>query len=422
MQYDDQDKKQGKYLSRKSAIMKKVAVVDYSFQEIAKTKTTQTDNSSGNIVFANLHSREETAGLKEPSFFSSNLIPDDQQPPVILAQDFTRDWSKNGQNASRKNSFLDEEDLDPLEALRLQQIYDKRMQVQNEMEADSQGEGSKIHAKDSLGESGEGSGPRNSEMASIDMMSKVITEMKVGKKPGQNGDEEHQSKEAGGEIGDSSFIPMVGSHSQHGDFEESARMKYLAQKELDEIRKTAHLEAYADAKASLDLTKIAAEARSVGYEAGFKEGEAKGFISADQKSQAVALNIQGLLAEFEKLKYNIMENAQENFVELVQAICEAVLDQYFTLDQDAFAKVILQAIKSGIQADQFVVHVHPEKFEAMKRVSIPGFVDKLKSDASLGKDEFKVDSDLTALSGNIRQMITDLLKKADVNLFDVKAS
>ncbi len=419
MQYDDQDKKAGKYLSRKSAVMKKISVIEYSFQEITKAKTTQTDNLSGNIVFANLHSAEETASLKEPMFFSSNLVPEEQQTPVIMAQDFTKDWTKNGQNGSRKNNFLDEEELDPLEALRLQQLIDKRQQDQHGHDAKQAFGSSESPAREGSLENRTESSPRNSEMASIDMMSKVISEMKSVKKdhPGSSLDDEEEVSE-----NDSSFIPMAGMPGQVADFEESARMKYLAQKELDEIRKNAYQQAYEDAKSSLDLTKISAEARSIGYEAGFKEGESKGFISADQQKEAVALNIQGLLNEFEKLKFNIMENAQENFVELVQAICEALLDQYFSVEPEAFAKVVLQAIKSGIQADHFVVHVHPEKFESMKDVSIPGFSEKLKPDSTLSKDEFKIDSDLTALSGNIRQMISDLVKKADVNLFEVKAS
>lgn len=419
MQYDDQDKKVGKYLSRKSSIMKKISVVDYSFQDITKAKTTQTDNLSGNIVFANLHSAEETADLKEPSFFSSNLLPEDQQSPVIMAQDFTKDWTKNGQNSSRKNSFLDEEEIDLLEALRLEQIFDRRQQDQRGQDTKSTVASPESTSRVDESEDRTESTPRNSEMASIDMMSKVISEMKSGRKDSQGSPLED---EASAIENDSSFIPLSGMPGQAGDYEESARMKYLAQKELDEIRKNAYQEAYEDAKSSLDLAKISAEARSIGYEAGFKEGEAKGVISADQKKDAVALNIQELLSEFEKLKFNIMENAQENFVELVQAICEALLDQYFAVDPESFAKVVLQAIKSGIQADHFVVHVHPDKFESMKGVSIPGFIEKLKSDSTLAKDEFKIDSDLTALSGNIRQMISDLVKKADVNLFEVKAS
>jgi flagellar biosynthesis/type III secretory pathway protein FliH len=301
--------------------------------------------------------------------------------------------------------------------MRLQHILDKRTHHQNEVEASSaMAYGNSIPAGVQAEKINEPI-QRNSEMASIDMMSKVLAEMTSGKKDSEDISIEDNGNVAGGD----SFIPMAGSTARNGDFEESARLKYLEQKELDEIRKNAYQEAYADAKSSIDLVKISAEAKSIGYEAGFKEGEAKGVISADQKKESLALNIQGLLSEFEKLKFNIMENAQENFVELVQAICEAVLDRYFSVDPEAFAKVVLQAIKSGIQSDQFVVHIHPEKFEAMKDVSIPGFIEKLKPDSSLSKDEFKIDSDLTALSGNVRQMIADLLKKADVSLFDVKA-
>jgi len=421
MQFDDQDERKGRYLSHKSKIMKKIAVLDYRFEEVSRTVATQTDNLHGNIVFANLHDEIETSSLREPENFSSPLKPEEQQKPIITAQDFTRDWSTETRGLTRRTSVLEEEEeLDPLEALRLRQILEKRSQEEQAHKDQASEESSHSHGvSKNLDEAREHSksseAHRNPEMASLDMMSKVLIDMKPNKKSTapQDGHAEHGTRK--------DFIPMETNTEGQGNFEDGARLQYLAQKELEDIRKRAMEEALSEARSSLDLEKIKQEAKSVGYEAGFKEGEAKGFITANQKAEAIALNVKSLLSEFENLKFNIMENAQENFIELSQAICETVLDQYFSVNPEAFSKVISHAIKAGVQSDNFIIHVHPEKYEALKNVTVPGFKERLKADSALAKDEFKIDSDLTALSGNVRQMISDLLKKADLKLFETQA-
>lgn len=421
MQFDDQDERKGRYLSHKSKIMKKIAVLDYRFEEVSRSVATQTDNLHGNIVFANLHDDIETTSLKEPENFSSPLKSEEQQKPIITAQDFTRDWSKETRGLTRRTSVLEEEEeLDPLEALRLRQILEKRSLEEQAHKAQESEESSHSHgaskSSDEIREASKSSDlHRNPEMASLDMMSKVLIDMKPSKKSAvlQDGHAEHGTQK--------DFIPMETNTEGHGNFEDGARLQYLAQKELEDIRRRAMDEALSEARSSLDLEKIKQEAKSVGYEAGFKEGEAKGFITANQKAEAIALNVKSLLFEFENLKFNIMENAQENFIELSQAICETVLDQYFSVNPEAFSKVISHAIKAGVQSDNFIIHVHPEKYEALKNVTVPGFKERLKADSALAKDEFKIDSDLTALSGNVRQMISDLLKKADLRLFETQA-
>lgn len=421
MQYDDQDERKGRYLSHKSKIMKKIAVLDYRFEEVSRSVATPTDNLNGNVIFANLHDQSEITSLKEPENFGSSLVPEEQQKPIITAQDFTRDWSKENRGLARQHSFLDEEEvLDPLEALRLKKILDRRHQSGSPHQVDEIQAHSLPSHNSKIDADHRENGPstdayRNPEMASIDMMSKVLIDMKPGKKNALPSEELLASGE------EKEFIPMDHHASGQGNFEDGARLQYLAQKELEDIRKRAMEEALAEARSQLDLDKLKFEARSVGYEAGFKEGEAKGFISSNQKAESIALNVKALLSEFENLKFNIMENAQENFIELSQAICETVLDQYFSVNPEAFHKVIAHAIKAGVQSDNFIIHVHPEKYEALKNVSTPGFKERLKADPAMAKDEFKIDSDLTALSGNVRQMISDLLKKADLKLFENQA-
>ena len=118
----DQNKKNGKYLSKKSGIIKKVSVMDYNFEEITKQKPVITDNILGSVVFANLHDAQETGNLPMPARFNEDLANPDTRNPIILAQDFTHDWNKSSLNKNKHYSILDDdEDLDPLEALRNKQ-------------------------------------------------------------------------------------------------------------------------------------------------------------------------------------------------------------------------------------------------------------------------------------------------------------
>ena len=79
MQYDDQDERKGRYLSHKSKIMKKIAVLDYRFEEVSRSVATPTDNLNGNVIFANLHDQSEITSLKEPENFGSSLVPEERK-------------------------------------------------------------------------------------------------------------------------------------------------------------------------------------------------------------------------------------------------------------------------------------------------------------------------------------------------------
>jgi len=441
----DQNRKNGKYLSIKSGIIKKVSILDYNFEEITNQKPLLTDNAFGSVVFANLHDENETKSLPLPDHFNDELANVEHKNPVIFAQDFTNDWSQSSLNKNKIYNILeDENELDPLETLRVHQknarSSNKNSGVENANASTPHTENQSNEARSDLqqtsdlggkdpksskakttqemnpGDSSNSNATRNPEMATIDLMSKVISDLQP--QIGKNQDDPENSVHLGSKDENTDFIPIAMEKNQGKSFEEGARMQYLAQKELEEIRKKAQEDALTEAKKNINIERIEAEAKSRGYEVGFKEGEAKGVMAAQQKKEELALNIEKILDEFGNLKFNILENAQENFLELAQAICEVILDENFKLNPHAFGQVIQHAITQATQSDQFLIYVSPERYDSLKDINIPGFKDRLRSDRSLQKDDFKIDSDLTAVSGNIRQMISDLLRKANIKLFE----
>ena len=212
-----------------------------------------------------------------------------------------------------------------------------------------------------------------------------------------------------------SFVPLDTAPAQGlKEVDQASVDNYLSQKELEEIRN----QAYQDAISEIDLEAIKQEAKSKGYEDGYKQGEAKASLSAQAETEAALDKVGDLVGEFEQLKFNILENVQENFHEITQAVCEAVLDHTVTLDPQKFANIIQNAISQTVESDNFKIRVNSKKLEQFKSVDLGSLDGKFIADDDLKEDEFKVDSDLTSVSSSIKEIILDLLEKADLDLFE----
>ena len=55
----ENDKLLGKFIAKKSKLIKKVSVNDYSFDEINISHISQTDNINGNIIHVRYHEEDE---------------------------------------------------------------------------------------------------------------------------------------------------------------------------------------------------------------------------------------------------------------------------------------------------------------------------------------------------------------------------
>jgi flagellar biosynthesis/type III secretory pathway protein FliH len=168
------------------------------------------------------------------------------------------------------------------------------------------------------------------------------------------------------------------------------------------------------------LDELKAQARSDGYQAGFREGEEKGLMSGQKTATQVFSKVTEIIKEFEGLKALVLENVQKNFYELSQAIGEALLGREFSIRPEAYATMIQRVIKDTVAPNEFKVRMHPETWQKVHDLSIPELEPHLVKDPAILPGEFRVESSLTVVDVNAKKMVQQLLEKADINLFDDK--
>lgn len=205
-----------------------------------------------------------------------------------------------------------------------------------------------------------------------------------------------------------SFTPLP-TQSQNGPIaaEEQAIESWKQQQEL--ARQNERL-----------LEDLKTQARSDGYQAGFREGEEKGLISGQKKAAQVFRKVEEIINEFDGLKSIVLDNVQKNFYELSQAIGEALLGREFSIKPEAYATMIQRVIKDTIAPNEFKVKMHPETWQRVYDLGIPELSPHLVKDPSVAVGEFRVESKLTVVDVSAKKLVQQLLEKADINLFEDK--
>lgn len=462
IQKEEEDKKIGKFISKKSKLISKVSIIDFSFSEISVTPATSPDNLHGNIIHARYHDEQEISlTARTPEKFNEELISKDMQAPPMVPVDFTESWLQQKLSRKKKASsvFENEEEV-------IAEINQKFSDIIGEEIAPSAG---KSKGENAPNESSEQDltdyeeSPHESQSFSIDsevsyskplnqnelpsievskdVRSSETKELSKSEKDSflsQDASMDYLSKQISNFNGHASskntpsgnstngpdksmtsnssdFIPMD-TDDQGGlnEVDKKSIETYLSQKELEDIRQ----KAYDKALENIDIDAAVAESKSLGYEQGFAQGEAKASLGARAETERAMEKIGLLVEEFEQLKFNILENVQENFMELTQAVCEAVLDRTISLDPKKFSDLIKTAINQTIETDKFKIKVSESKYEQLKHMELGDLTGKFSIDHELADDQFKVDSDLTSVSSSVKQIILELLEKADLNLFE----
>jgi flagellar biosynthesis/type III secretory pathway protein FliH len=205
-----------------------------------------------------------------------------------------------------------------------------------------------------------------------------------------------------------SFTPLP-TDSQNGPIaaEEQAIESWKQQQEL--ARQNERL-----------LEDLKAQARSDGYQAGFREGEEKGLLSGQKKAAQVFRKVEEIITEFDGLKSIVLDNVQKNFYELSQAIGEALLGREFSIKPEAYATMIQRVLKDTISPNEFKVKMHPETWQRVYDLGIPELSPHLVKDPSVAIGEFRVESKLTVVDVSAKKLVQQLLEKVDINLFEDK--
>ncbi|NRA62921.1 MAG: hypothetical protein HRU19_00475 [Pseudobacteriovorax sp.] len=172
-----------------------------------------------------------------------------------------------------------------------------------------------------------------------------------------------------------------------------------------------------DPKVEIDKENIYQKARSDGFEDGYRYGEEKAMLVVEEKVSMILSELANVVKEFEGLKGNILASTQENFQTVCQSLLESLLQKEFEMNPDSFTKVIQKAIAEAVPDDEFKILVSQDSYERLKSHIPEDLLQKIKVDQELDDHNFKIESQLSVVDGNIRQMITDLLEQADLALF-----
>jgi len=417
--HQEGQKRQGRFIKRTDPIAGVVSLNDFSFEEICRVPVSTFDNQSGSIIHARYHSAQElTRSIKMHDKFDQSLRDPESAERVLRPQDFTEEWRRTASKAKRKTSkFDDDDDLEnALLIAERESEENKQTKTTRRFESSNQGPDSgsnEVVSAEPLedlkmqGEAGK------SPDVIFESALHILAKGEVPKRDDQSPDSRDQDNKLDVPVEDSTFIQMEASKSpdSHENPEVTAMNVYKEKLAL----KVQH---------EMYLQEMAEEAKAKGYQDGFAHGEEKGLLQATEHARAVFGKVSDLIKDFESLKTNVLNNAQENFLELSQAIAEALLEREFKLDPKAFHVVIEKAIRENVKNDIFKVHVHPSAFDTLSKMELGELKDKLVKDDSLPAGQFRIESELSVVDVSARKLIQSLLQEMDLDLFEkhVKAS
>ena len=404
----------GRFLKKDSKLAKSVAIADFPFAEICETDVALMDNTKASILHVRLHDKEKMKTyVKQHETLDEPLIDRNKMPPVLQLKDFTKDWEKirlrmrkGGGHAVEFDDDLFDENGDPIEhssqskytpAATSSSITQETVEDKNKVEdtgvlkikPDPANKSADSSEQESVGKI------RTTLDESMQVVGKAIKELSV---------REHEPDESQNE---SAFIPMNPASTSSFNEQEVAAMEQYKQtaKGLEIIP-------------PMDKEKVIAEAAAEGYKSGFEQGEQKAVQQVRERGQLLFSKLSELITELQGLKKQVLDNIQENFYELSQAIAEALLKREFQIDPKSYASVIKRAIAEAVGDDSFKIKLHPSTLELVSSVDVGDLKGRLVADKSLQEFEFKIESNLSVVSTTVQNLIRDLLEKAQPQLFN----
>jgi flagellar biosynthesis/type III secretory pathway protein FliH len=448
----DGPKKVGRFIKKGSKVLGKVALTEFSFQEICAAPVVSHDNQSRSIIHSKFHEPVHLEkNVQAPEKFDADLQNENQRRPLLRPLDFTRDWERDKKLRKSRHARLGDED---------------EIDYEMDQDEDEDGDGFQAGVVPAVAASGDAKSAASAAAGEPKQAPKTNINADANAKPGDPAGNPNQQEgprydsmdivgkaiknlmhhdEAGtpeqplsaGNVKAGvakapapqapvaaaatpvaqstapqadAFIPATtqgtaGQQATHDPEAEAAKLyqQRLAEQKLIEERAAAAIE----------------EAKAKGYRDGFVLGEEKAELQARQKSAAVFGKVGELIHEFAGLKTEILNNVQENFYELCQAMAEALLKREFSIKPETFATVLRRAVSDAVEPGEFKIRVHPEMFDRISALGDAALTKTLVKDAEVAVGDFKIESDLSVVDGQVGKLIKDLLEQADLNIFDV---
>ena len=434
MGFVDGPKRNGRFLKKASAVLKGVQLTDFSFAEITEARIQILDNTLNSVLHAKYHDPEDLKESIQPSMLLTNDLQS-QGRQIIFPRDFTRDWYREKDRIKRRTIRpgddddeidLEEEAAQALEAKRRaearnssKQNGDNRGNATSPAKASGPPSASEAPAEQTT-PNVETSAPANQapldgptlsphgsniiapEMENMRQFSEQkrtideVGDLIKGLKP-TSIDEDASSVEAAGPD-PAGFRPLV----SHGVMTRSETQ--------------APQQPQPHSIGEVELAAIRDEAQREGYSEGFKIGEEQASLQTRQSTMQLVSHIQSLLQELVGLKGRVLQSAQNNFVDVVQALAEALLKREFSVNPEALIAVINRAIRDVVGQDQIKIALHPATYAVIESASSKEFLESIVKDESIAPGDFRIDTKLTTVDGNAAELIKTMLNKADLSI------
>lgn len=412
-------KLKGRFFKANDPTTKIVDVTNFDLMEICDYPISLPDNPHANIFHSRLHDKSEIEQVIGTEKLVNTEFELKDARPVIKPLDFTHEWRKHRRRMIERQNRGDDDDIDfEQEGFakslrhRVSSAIKEISQEQKEEEDAEQAPGDADHIEDKT---------ENDLTSQTDTAADNIPDADA------SSDKEEHSFSAQSEPEDQAeedqpqnFQPF--HFSQKEDDEAESAVSQDQNDGFVPMHPAVHSTAQDKVQHSVpdpkEMKAAMEEAQARGYEEGFRLGEEKALLSVQDKIQQTIQEVQSIVQELEGLKSNILHNAQENFQVLCQALMESLLQQQFNLNPESFQQVIQRAIDEAVPDDRFIIHVSQKAFENLKSLADEKFLAKLKVDQNMQNHDFKIESNLTVVDGNISQIISDLLEEADTSLFE----
>ena len=104
-------KRHGRLMKKNDPVLDVVNITEFKLTDIGESPTVYPDNFNANIIHRNLHMEIDIdAALKEPELAHKDLSSESNRRPVMRPVDFTADWNRMRQRASKRGMRFDDED------------------------------------------------------------------------------------------------------------------------------------------------------------------------------------------------------------------------------------------------------------------------------------------------------------------------
>ncbi len=373
----------GRFIKRNDPILDLVKVTEFNLSEVTIHKSVIPDNMANSIIHANLHLRTEIQESTKPYLFTDNdITPEGSRRPVIVPIDFTEDWQRMRARSSKKEIYMDDEDYFFFEAAnRSAKFGGGRSDDENDTDEEEQTEKENPDA----GESNSGSAPSDPMAASpVAKEFKILDEVSAQIPKNQD------------QLTGSGLVLKRNDASPAESMRPQASENPRNEVEVDQ--------------------GVIEEMMQRGYEDGYKHAleQAQTEIAADAEKRSSQLA--DLIDHLEKLKKDILVNAQDNFRAICQTLMESLLQKEFHLNPDAFGSVIQRAVDEAVGDDKFKIRVNPSQVDKLSNFSGEKLKDHIVADETIEPGDFAIDSSHGVIDGKLRKLVSDLLNQADMQL------